>query len=121
MRVASHSSCFGEAEHRPGQAAGPRAERRVALLRRRAAIVAVVRVEDAFVGRAAGHVVRVAAFAVPDVVAGRVRGVLDEPLQQADSLVALAHQHVAQADATSASARQERIVSTNSDCGPLNE
>src|ERR1035438_8464245 len=57
---------FGEAAHGPGEAARPGAERRVALLRIGAAIVAIVDVEDALVRDAPAYVVGIAAFAVPD-------------------------------------------------------
>src|SRR5688572_29494101 len=43
---------------------------------------------------AARHVICVASFAVPHVVAGRVAGMFHEPLEQTNSLVTLANQHV---------------------------
>src|SRR4029453_976471 len=72
-----------EAEHRPGEPARPRAERRVALLAVRPAVAAVGHVEDRFVGHAAPHVVVVAPPAVVDVVLGGSAGVLHEPLEEA--------------------------------------
>ena len=87
---------LGVAAHDPRQAARPGGEGRVALLRVRAAIGAVVHIEDALVRDAAAHVVGVAALAVID---GPLRGgarVLDEPAQQRNLLVAFAHEHVAE-------------------------
>src|SRR5436309_15760858 len=54
----------------PRQTAHPGAESRVALLRVRAAIAAIIEIENAFVRRAAANIVSVAAFAVIDRVAG---------------------------------------------------
>ena len=112
---------LGEAAHRPGQPARPRAERRIALLRVRAAVVAVVDVEDALVRGAAAHVVGVAAFAVLDGVLRGGAGVLHDAVEQRNLPVVLAHQHVPEQVADAPSARSVRMVSTNSECGPLNE
>ncbi len=87
---------LGEAEHGPGQPAGPRGERGVALLGARAAELTVVHIEQRLVGRAAAHVVGVPPVAVEDVVARGVRRVLDQPVEQRDGLVVLAHEDVAE-------------------------
>jgi hypothetical protein len=87
---------LGVAADDPGGAARPRGERRVALLRARAAELAVVAVEDGLVGDAAADVVAVAPLAEEDVEARGGGGVLDGAVEQVDRLVALAHQHVAE-------------------------
>src|SRR5688572_26938495 len=68
---------FGEAADGPGETASPGAERGVTLLRIWAAIVAVVRVENAFVGGASAKVVGVARCAIVDREFGGIDRVLD--------------------------------------------
>src|ERR1017187_6029872 len=72
----------------------PGAERRVALLRIGAAIVAIVDVEDALVRGAPAYVVGIAALAVPDGIPGGGAGVLRDAVDQRNLLVVLAHQHM---------------------------
>src|SRR2546422_5436029 len=79
-------------ENGPGQPAGPRSEWRVALLRIRAAITAVVQVENAFVRGAAVNIVGIALLAIENGVAGGCFRVVDEPLQQGNPLIPLAHE-----------------------------
>src|SRR5439155_14673274 len=57
---------LGVTEHRPGEAAGPRAERRIPLLRCPGAETAVSAVESPLVRGSAADVVRVTAVAVED-------------------------------------------------------
>src|SRR5207245_11697865 len=85
---------FSVTEDGPGQAAGPSAEGGVTLLRVRTAVVAVVQIENGFMGGAAAHVVSIAAFAVVDVIAGGRLGMMDEAFEQGNLLVALAHEDV---------------------------
>ena len=66
-------------------------------MRVRAAIGAVVYVEDRFVGHPAAHIVRVPSFAVIHQVLCGDRSVIDKPLEQRDALVIFRHQHVTQA------------------------
>ena len=87
---------FGEAAQDPGQAPRPGREGRVPLLRARAAVGAVLDVEDRLVGDPAPHVVGVAPFPEVHVVARGGLGVLDEAREQRHRPVALSHQHVAE-------------------------
>src|ERR1039458_4230099 len=87
---------FGEAAHGPGEPARPGAERRVALLRIGAAVIAIVDVEDALVRGASAYVVGIAAFAVPDGILRGGAGVLGYAVDQRNLPVVLAHQHVSQ-------------------------
>ena len=80
---------FGKAEHRPGEPARPRAERRVALLRARASDAAVGRVEHALVHDPAADVVVIAIATVVDAEIGRRARVLEQPFEQADLRVLL--------------------------------
>jgi hypothetical protein len=66
----------------------------------------------------APYVVGVALLAVEHVEPGGVGGVLDQAAEQRDPFVVLGHQHVPERWAR-ASDRQDRIVSTNSDCGTV--
>src|SRR5688500_11028694 len=68
---------FGEAADGPGETASPGAERGVTLLGVWAAVVAVVCVENAFVGGAAAEVIGIAVFAVVDRDLGGIDRVLD--------------------------------------------
>ena len=77
-------------------------------------------VEQALVRDAAAEIVGVAPLAVVDAELGGGPGVLDQPLQQIDLRVLFLDETVAE-QCASASARSERIVSTNSECAPLNE
>src|SRR5712691_996270 len=87
LRVREKLQLFGEAEDGPGKAAGPGAEGGIALLGVGAAIMAVVHVEDAFVGDASAHIVGVAPFAVIDAeLRGRL-GMFDEALEEEDFLI----------------------------------
>ena len=83
---------LGIADHDPCEAPRPRAERTVALLGRRAAIVAVVGVEQAFMRDTTADVVDVASVAIEDGIDGRRAAVVHEPLEQRDRLIVLAHQ-----------------------------
>src|SRR5262245_15046263 len=83
---------FGIAGNDPRLPARPSRERRVALLRTRATVIAVIGVEDSLMRRAAALVPAVAALAVPDDEFRRDRGVIDQTLQQRDLLVALFEQ-----------------------------
>ena len=66
------------------------------MLRGRATELAVVAVEDGFVGDAAAHVVGVAGLAEEDVIARGGGGVLEGAVEEVDGFVALAHEHVAE-------------------------
>ena len=83
-RVATNSSCSAKPSHGPRQAAGPGRKRRIALLAVRSPVAAVGDVEEALVGRAAAHVVGVAAMPVVDGILGGRARVLDQPVDQAD-------------------------------------
>ena len=66
---------------RPGQTTRPCTERRVTLLRIRAAVTTVVQVKNTLVRRAPTNVVMIPAFTVVNAVIRRRLGMLDEPLE----------------------------------------
>src|ERR1017187_1660628 len=73
---------FRVAQNCPRQTARPGAEWGITLLRVRASMDAVIDIENALMGDAAPDIVRVAALAVIDAVAGRDFRVLQQPLQK---------------------------------------
>ena len=87
---------LGIATDDPGRTARPSAEGGVALLGARATELAVVAVEDGFVGDATADVVDIATLAEEYVVARGGRGVRDGAVQEINGFVALAHQHMAE-------------------------
>src|SRR3954470_12241799 len=91
LRVRTKLELFGVAENGPSETAGPGSEWRVALLRIRAAISSVIRVEDTFVGCPAAGVIGIAPFAVIDAVASGHFSVLNQTSQKRNPFVALAH------------------------------
>ena len=118
--------CFDEFEqlretaHRPAQTAGPGGEAGIALLGAHAAESAVGHVKDGFMRGASAHVVDVASFAVENAILRGGAGMDDQPPQQRDHLIALAFHHMSKL-VRQPNTRSVRMVSMNSECGPLND
>src|ERR1019366_1489116 len=87
---------LGVAAEDPGKATRPCCEWRIPLLRARAAVGAVVRIEERLMGDAAAYVVHVATPSIVDVKARGGLRVLQEAGKEGDAPVVLSHQRVAE-------------------------